>query len=467
MSEYSLIIIGGGLSGLAAGIRFARFGGSVLILEKHVIPGGLNSYYFRKGFLFETGLHAMTNFADPTDKHAPLNRLFRQIKLSRKKFETHEQRSSLIHFPDHSLCFSNDFNLLREEIASSFPSEIDGFDKLQQVINDFDAFSPGPWISTRKKIAEYLRDPLLIDMLLLPLMVYGNSDEHDMDFGQFVIMFRSIFKEGFFRPHGTMKEFLDLLVDKFKSFGGEIRYKSQVVSVEKKDQVITGVTLSTGETIGCENIISTIGAPGTWDLVALPHEKDKFSGKMSFVESIYLLPHHERGKILSDHTIIFYSEKNSLHYCRPKEPVDPDWGVICFPENFQGLPPGEHFQVRVTNSANYELWKNASPAEYKLMKQDWGEKSKDITSKIIGNYRQNIVYEDSFTPVTIEKFTGKAEGAVYGSSFKIKDGKTPFKNLFIAGTDQGFLGIVGSMLSGVSMVNQHVLMGQKLEKEKR
>ncbi len=84
-SHYSLIIIGGGLSGLAAGIRFARFGGTVLILEKHVIPGGLNSYYSRKGFLLETGLHAMTNFAAPAQKHAPLNRLFRQLKISRKK----------------------------------------------------------------------------------------------------------------------------------------------------------------------------------------------------------------------------------------------------------------------------------------------------------------------------------------------------------------------------------------------
>jgi phytoene dehydrogenase-like protein len=81
-----------------------------------------------------------------------------------------------------------------------------------------------------------------------------------------------------------------------------------------------------------------------------------------------------------------------------------------------------------------------------------------VVSEIIGNYRQNRVYEDSFTPVTIEKFTAKAEGAVYGSPVKIKDGRTPFENMFIAGTDQGYLGIVGSMLSGVTMVNQHILV---------
>jgi hypothetical protein len=29
--------------------------------------------------------------------------------------------------------------------------------------------------------------------------------------------------------------------------------------------------------------------------------------------------------------------------------------------------------------------------------------------------------------------------------------------LFLAGTDQGYLGIIGSMLSGITIVNQHIL----------
>ena len=31
-------------------------------------------------------------------------------------------------------------------------------------------------------------------------MYYGSAREHDMDFGQFCVMFRSIFLEGFARP---------------------------------------------------------------------------------------------------------------------------------------------------------------------------------------------------------------------------------------------------------------------------
>ncbi|HFQ81211.1 MAG TPA: NAD(P)/FAD-dependent oxidoreductase, partial [Desulfobacterales bacterium] len=77
--------------------------------------------------------------------------------------------------------------------------------------------------------------------------------------------------------------------------------------------------------------------------------------------------------------------------------------------------------------------------------------------EIIGNFPENIVYQDTFTPLTIERYSAKAQGAVYGSPLKIKDGRTNFDNLFIAGTDQGYLGIVGAMLSGVTMVNQHIL----------
>jgi len=42
---YDTIIIGAGLSGLAAGIRLAYFDQRVCILERHTTIGGLNSFY--------------------------------------------------------------------------------------------------------------------------------------------------------------------------------------------------------------------------------------------------------------------------------------------------------------------------------------------------------------------------------------------------------------------------------------
>ena len=46
---YDTIIIGAGMSGLAAGIRLAYYEQRVCILERHYTIGGLNSFYRLRG----------------------------------------------------------------------------------------------------------------------------------------------------------------------------------------------------------------------------------------------------------------------------------------------------------------------------------------------------------------------------------------------------------------------------------
>ena len=209
-----LLIIGGGLSGLAAALRFARFLPDVLLLEKHSRTGGLNSYYYRNNRLFETGLHAITNYAPPKTKNAPLNRLLRQLKIKRSELVLHEQTASEVRFLDQeSLIFSNDFTQLNGEIAAKFPHARNSFQSLLKTIEAYDPFRPAPFISAREILFDKLQDKLLVDMLLCPLMYYGSSIENDMDWGQFIIMFRAIYLEGMFRPGGTIKEsFYEYLV---------------------------------------------------------------------------------------------------------------------------------------------------------------------------------------------------------------------------------------------------------------
>jgi phytoene dehydrogenase-like protein len=64
---------------------------------------------------------------------------------------------------------------------------------------------------------------------------------------------------------------------------------------------------------------------------------------------------------------------------------------------------------------------------------------------------------DMFTPWTIQRYTGHVEGAIYGAAEKVRDGRTSLANVYLCGTDQGFLGIIGAMLSGISMANYHIL----------
>jgi len=467
--KYPLLIIGGGLSGLAAGIRFARFGQKVLILEKHSKAGGLNSYYYRKGRLLETGLHAITNYASPEDKHAPLNRLLRQLKIPRRTVKLRQQKTSEILFPGRAnLCFSNDFSMLQLQIAKRFPGSVKQFAQMLTEIDAYDAFAPRPKVSARTFVATFLQDRLLLEMIFCPLMFYGGSDEDDMDLSQFIILFRAIFQEGFFRPEGTIKDLLGLLLQQYKNFGGEIEFSSGVKEILTENNRISGIRTDAGEVISCDDLISTAGFPETKRLFSVPEAaaafselpEDKTSGRLSFLESIYLFNKSARNHLPEDRTIIFYNLSEKFSYRRPDDAVDLNSGVICFPDNFERNRQGDTIQMRVTHLANYEKWlhayQDADTSRYPAMKTDWTERSRKVLGKIIGNCSENIVYEDSFTPVTIERCPTQTQDAVYGSSEKIKDVRTYFANLYIAGTDQGYLGIVGALLSGVTMVNQHI-----------
>lgn len=457
-----LLVIGGGLSGLAAAIRAARFSPDVLLVEKHSRLGGLNSYFYRNKTLFETGLHAITNYAEPDNKKAPLNRLIRQLKLQRKDLSFCQQIQSEIVFRNcQSLLFSNDFELFRSEVSTKFPASADQFHRLLQFLEDFDPFHPAPFRSTRKFLTETIADPLLVEMMLCPLMYYGSSYEQDMDLSQFAIMFRAIFQEGMFRPKGTIKDFIDLLDAHYRALGGNLRLNCGVekIRLHHNQNRAIGVELATGETVECDHIVSTIGHEETLRLLAgLPIPQTRLP-RLGFIESIFHVDGPSPPALPSNKTIIFFNNGERFSYKIPADFVDFSSGVICFPKNFRGLPGKTGQEVRSTHLANYTRWKNlsATPAEYSAEKQAASRRSVQLLENIIGSFSANIVYEDTFTPVTIERYTSKIGGAIYGSPVKIKDGNIGFSNLFLAGTDQGFLGIIGSMLSGVSIVNQHVL----------
>src|SRR5438477_11926198 len=107
-SHYDCIIIGAGMSGLAAGIRLAYYDKRVCILEKHSIPGGLNSFYRLDKRDFDVGLHAMTNYAPNGNKHWPLNKALRQLRIKPEEFDLVLQRESDIRFPGKRIRFNND-----------------------------------------------------------------------------------------------------------------------------------------------------------------------------------------------------------------------------------------------------------------------------------------------------------------------------------------------------------------------
>ena len=114
-------------------------------------------------------------------------------------------------------------------------------------------------------------------------------------------------------------------------------------------------------------------------------------------------------------------------------------------------------QIEHTALADHDGWRDLGDEAYQAAKLDWGQRSLASAVRFVTDYRPHVVDTDMFTPRTIEHFTSHVNGAVYGAPVKYIDGRTPVQNLFLCGTDQGFVGIIGSIVSGVSMTNHHLL----------
>ncbi|HUT08866.1 MAG TPA: NAD(P)/FAD-dependent oxidoreductase [Thermoguttaceae bacterium] len=455
---YDTIIIGAGMSGLAAGIRLAHFDQSVCILERHRRIGGLNSFYRQRGRDYDVGLHAVTNYTPKGARRGPLARLLRQLRLAWEELALSPQVGSAIVFPGVELKFTNDFGLFESEIAREFPRQKDNFRRLVAELYDYDQLGQAATAtSARQVVGSYLDDPLLVEMILCPLLFYGGAREHDMDFSQFSIMFRAIFLEGFARPLAGVRLILEKLVHKFRTLGGELRLRSGVDRIAVRNGSAEKVVLADGSELHARRILSSAGWPETMRLCDDGRRIEKPAQvRLSFVESISILDAQPRS-LGHDRTIVFFNDSEEFAYRTPDDLADVRSGVICSPNNFVYDRPLAEGVMRITALANYERWAALDRESYRLEKLRWYDRMAASATRYVPDFRSSVIETDMFTPTTIRRYTGHENGAVYGDAKKRYDGRTHLDNLYICGTDQGMVGIIGAIVSGISIANRYLL----------
>ena len=455
---YDAIIIGAGMSGLAAGIRLAHFDQKVCILERHSAIGGLNSYYRMAGRNYDVGLHAVTNYTPKGTRKGPLARLLRQLRLSWDELALSQQCGSAIAFPDATLRFTNDYELFESQVAHFFPRQIDGLRRLVNQLIGYEQLGlTASETSAREVVGRYLDDPRLAEMIFCPLLYYGGARQRDMDFGQFSIMFRSIFLEGLARPASGVRLILKKLVSKFKGLGGELRLRSGVSRIATEGNEVSGVVLENGTELEARRVLSSAGLRETMRLCDAKNEQTQPpAGQLSFIEAISILD-TEPHSFGHDRTIVFFNDSPKFAYEKPEKLVDVRSGVICSPNNFVYDEPLAEGVVRITALANYGRWAALDEPSYRLEKLRWYDSVVASAVRFMPDFRNSVIDTDMFTPTTIEKFTGHENGAVYGVPTKRYDGTTHLDNLYVCGTDQGMVGIIGSIVSGITIANRYFL----------
>ena len=217
--------------------------------------------------------------------------------------------------------------------------------------------------------------------------------------------------------------------------------------------------LDSGEALRADKIISCAGLVETLALLSQRPpslQGQAQAGQLSCMESILVLDRPAKDLGLGA-TAVFFNNRPSFRYRLPDDLIDVESGVICCSNNYEFDLPLPNEVIRITNIANYSRWSRLEGGAYNEAKRRCLEQSIAAIHRHIPDLKAHTVFVDSFTPKTIEKFTGHVNGAIYGSPCKRKDGRTHLSNLFLCGTDQGFHGVVGALLSGISMANLHVL----------
>ena len=459
--RYDALVIGAGMSGLAAGIRLAQFGRRVAILERHYLWGGLNSFYKLGGRRFDVGLHALTNFVPPRTPGTPLTRVLKQLRLRHADLALGEQAHSEILFPGVRLEFRNGIEHLEAEVERAFPGAIDGFRRLVEEVagRDMDAAVPDER-SARARLGELIGEPLLAEMLLLPALFYGSPREDDLDWASYCVLFRSIFLEGLSRPEGGIRPMLDLLVRRFRDLGGELRMRNGVAEIRVAAGAVEGVRLDDGEELDAPLVLSSAGSAETLALAggSVPSPT---VGRMTFLESISVLDREPRDLGYGAATS-FFSTVERAHYRVPGDLTDPRSGVVASPNNFAAREPLPEGLLRITVPAEYQRWTALDEDAYRAAKERAADAAVQAVGAYLPDWRPHTVFRDVFTPRTIERFTGHVNGAIYGSTVKRRDGRTGVEGLVLCGTDQGYLGVIGALMSGITMANHHGLAKERV-----
>lgn len=268
--EKSIIIIGAGMGGLAAGIYAQLNGYRSRIFEMHSLPGGQCASWKRQGYTFDVCIHHLMGCAPGTR----INGLWRELgAMPRNLVYTRECVS--VASPEGRL-FNDyyDLELLEQHLASLAPQDsgavkeyIGGikafargdawgalmvgttWDKLRMapaLLANFQRFKP-----SMQQFADRFQDPLL--RRAFPLLEYSYPD---------MPLFLHLAKHayGYQRdiawPVGGAAAFVRSIEQRYRELGGEAHYQQKVAKILTEHGRAVGVRLEDGSEHRADIVIS-------------------------------------------------------------------------------------------------------------------------------------------------------------------------------------------------------------------
>jgi phytoene desaturase len=282
-----IVVIGAGLSGLAAALHLAGRGRQVTVVERDPVPGGRAGRHDKDGYLIDTGPTVLTMPEIIDEALAAVGESLR-TRLPLVRLDP----AYRAHFADGSvLDVRTDEDAMAEEVRDfAGPAEADGYRRLRRWLvrlheTEFASFiganldSPlhvlgprllrlialggfGRW---QRAVGRYIRDERLRRVFTFQALYAGLEPRRALALYAVIAYMDGV--GGVYFPRGGIRALPDALAGAAADAGVEFRYATTVVSLERRGRRITAVRTHEGHRIECDAVVLSCELTTAYELL--------------------------------------------------------------------------------------------------------------------------------------------------------------------------------------------------------
>ncbi|BDB39685.1 MULTISPECIES: FAD-dependent oxidoreductase [Mycobacterium] len=513
--RYEIIVIGSGLGGLVSAACLAASGKSVLVLEQHEILGGCSQVFRRKGkWEFDCGVHYVGGCVPGSDSLIPtvLRGLGVEDRIEWSRLD--DDGMDTVVLPEHTFRVPTNWDGFADNLAQTFPADAtglrncvaelrligEGADRINDVPHSVRVVLP---LARRPRelavIVRALEQPIgrMFDRhrlspkartALLSLIHLHNTPPSRTPALLVAALLRHYFKAGAYFPTQGGQVLAANLAEVILSHGGTIRTKARVRSIDIQAGRVTGVTLTDGEAIGTDIVISNADAHRTFlDLVGPEHLRRRTVDRIRAfrrphsIFSTYIAADidiaatrpatnyilHGRYDVQTTYDMLDHGQWDPRGWLAISSPTLKTQGRKHF-----GIPGHSSIEAFTAVPAEYEFWGGGDPMAGPSYKgsptyiQRKAEIEASVMDRVLDTLPEltgHIVWQESATPLSHERFTlSRMPYGPENAKDQIGPGRrlsvrTEIDGLFLAGASTVYLyGIAFTMRGGVGTAS-HVL----------
>lgn len=457
-----IIIIGGGIAGLSAGIYGRICGYDVTIYEKNAISGGECIGWTRNGYHIDNCIHWLTG----SKKGTALRKVWETIGAITPDYDFPASECFYTSYFNHEKAtLWRDLAKTEQELLSISPDDSEEIRKLMKHVryaqscvipSDIpmdmmglkDYVKMGKEMMDMPKVMKEYGKISLSDLsmrfkhpLLKKLISDGLPSGHTAS--SFIVSYATIADGNGDIPAGGSLAMSQRITDKFVKLGGKIEYHSPVISILCNKKTAYGIRLKNGSEIQADYIISAVDTNFLFKTLL----NDRYTPKIW--KKTYENP--DRFRVTSRFHVAFsidknfYHERGTIHFdCSPLHIGNNLYNRVSirsYEYETEFAPNGKTvLQADVEQSMDdYTYWSNLSKEAYKQEKKQISEA---IKCRILEQYPDlcgHISFLDCWTPLTYTRYCNAYKGSYMSfitkkneKSFRVKGVIRPIKNLYIA-----------------------------------